>query len=58
MADNPLLNRSAPATKMRAIDWHRIAVDKGLRIAAAAWWQEALARGEVNADGRTRAAGD
>lgn len=35
-------------TKMRALDWYRLAIDTNRRDAAAAWWQEALRRGEVS----------
>jgi hypothetical protein len=51
--------RDAPQKPpLTAREWYELAVEKGHRQAAAAWWQEAIARGEVNGDGRMRAAGE
>lgn len=51
-------SETAYASKMSALDWYNLAVEKGLRTHAAAWWQEALRRGEVNGDPKMRAAGE
>lgn len=60
MTDNPLktwLAEDKQIVTRPALEWYHMAVEKGLRAHAAAWWAKAVENGEVNADGRTRGAG-
>jgi hypothetical protein len=49
MPDNPLLKNAKPVfeTRMTAMDWARLAREKGLLKHESAWLAEAKRRGEI-----------